>query len=458
MLAHPPEAHRRALAWLALTVLAVYLNALSGAFQFDDYKVIVNNPSVHSWEAWFAGLGHGIRPLLKFSYTFDWTLGMGVTGFHLTNLLIHLANAWLVFRLSKIFIEQQALHERLRAVPLIAALLFAVHPVHTEAVTYICGRSTSLMTLFYLGGLLAYVTGRTCQNNSGQNKFRLYAVTPLMFILALSVKETAVTFPLALLIWELSFCKLGGSAWKTSFRPQWPSWAVLLAGALFFLFNDSYLSQMERSAELNSLQGNLATQLVAFAYLLRQWALPLWLNIDPDLPLLRDLSGSLLPLLFFGVILALMLVCWRRRPWLGFALAWAIIQLLPLHLFLPRLDIANDRQLYLADWPLFLALTAELALWLNTRSFRIICIVLLLTLGNLTLLRNQVYVDEIALWEDTARKSPHKARAHNNLGYAYKLAGRTEDARREFTLALQLDPKHIKARYNLEYLDDAPHR
>ena len=453
------------MAWLALAVIASYFNALSGAFQFDDYKVIADNPSVHSWEAWFAGLGQGIRPLLKFSYTFDWTLGLGVTGFHLTNLLIHLTNAWLVFRLSEIFIEQQALRERLLRVPLFAALLFAVHPAHTEAVTYICGRSTSLMTLFYLGGLLAYVTGRAMQNNaqknnSGQNNsrqagLRLYAVTPLLFILALSVKETAVTFPLALLIWELCFLKfgfnqLGGDAWKTAFGPQWPSWVVLLAGTLLFLLNDNYLSQMERSAEFNTLQGNIATQLAAFAYLLRQWALPLWLNIDPDLPLLRDLSGSLLQTLFFLAAFALMLACWRRRPWLGFALAWAIIQLLPLHLFLPRLDIANDRQLYLACWPLFLALTAELALLLNTRTFRIVCIALLLALASLTLLRNQVYVDEIALWEDTALKSPHKARAHNNLGHAYKLAGRSEEARREFTLALRLDPGHIKARYNLE--------
>ena len=164
-----------------------------------------------------------------------------------------------------------------------------------------------------------------------------------------------------------------------------------LAGTLLFLFNDSYLSQMERSAEFNTLQGNIATQLAAFAYLLRQWALPLWLNIDPDLPLLRDLSGSLLQTLFFLAAFALMLACWRRRPWLGFALAWAIIQLLPLHLLLPRLDIANDRQLYLACWPLFLALAAELAL-----------------------LRNQVYVDEVALWE-VRRANRRTRRGHTTI-------------------------------------------
>jgi hypothetical protein len=145
------DSRRGAMAWLALAVIASYFNALSGAFQFDDYKVIVDNPSVHSWEAWFAGLGQGIRPLLKFSYTVDWALGLGVTGFHLTNLLIHLANAWLVFRLSETLIEhceldvgsasaRHASHKPLEAVglnpdlryvnsvPLFAALLFAVHP------------------------------------------------------------------------------------------------------------------------------------------------------------------------------------------------------------------------------------------------------------------------------------------------------------------------------------------
>ncbi|MBI5436358.1 MAG: hypothetical protein HY937_04540 [Nitrosomonadales bacterium] len=440
-----PESHRGVLAWLALTVFACYCNALSGAFQFDDYKIIVDNPVVHSWEAWLANLGHGIRPLLKFSYTLNWTSGLGAAGFHLTNLLIHLCNAYLVYRLSGEFVQQQPLRDRLKDVPLFTALLFAAHPIHTEAVTYICGRSISLMMLFYLAGLLAYVAGR-----AQHNKISVYLITPLLFVTALSVKETAVTFPLALLAWELG-C---GGTWKASLRQQWPNWAVLLLGVMFFLLNDNYLAQMERSAKLNSLRGNAATQLFAFSYLMRQWALPLWLNIDPDLPLLHDATGFTLPLIFFAAAFALMLACWRRRPWIGFALAWAMIQLIPLYLFLPRVDVANDRQMVLADWPLFLALTAEMALIMHTRTLRIAAAALLLTLACLTVLRNQVYASEIALWEDTVKQSPHKARVHNNLGYAYMLAHRNEDARREFTAALQFDPHYYKARNNLERLNN----
>lgn len=441
----PTETRSSALMWLTLAVGIAYANALTGVFQFDDYNVIVNNPRVHSWASWLEGLSLGIRPLLKLSYLIDWTMGGGVTGFHLTNLLLHLANTYLVYRLSLAFVQQQRQREQFRHIPLFAALLFAVHPVHTEAVTYICGRSTSLMTLFYLTGLLTYVSGRL-----QHSRIKVYVLTPLFFVIALSVKETAVTFPLALLLWEYG-C---GGLWQRALKPQWPSWLVLFLGMVFFLFNANYLSEMERSARFNSLQGNTATQLYAYAYLLRQWALPLWLNIDPGLPLLRDLSASLLPLLCFATLFALMLICWRKRPWISFALAWTMLQLIPLHLFLPRIDIANDRQMYLAGWPLFLALAIELQLLLREKVFKFAAAALLLVLASLTLLRNQDYASEIALWESTVQLSPNKARVHNNIGYAYLLAHRYREARPEFITALQLDPSYYKARYNLYRLDD----
>jgi hypothetical protein len=440
-----PESRTAVLLWLTLAVGLAYANVLGSPFQFDDYNVIVNEEQVHTWSNWFASLGNGIRPLLKFSYTLNWTLNTGVTGFHLVNLLIHLINAYLVYGLAQAFIRQQWQRDSLRHVPLLTALLFAVHPVHTEAVSYICGRSASLMTLFYIAALLCYVIGRT-----RDNKFYLYVAAPLLFALALAVKETAMTFPLALLLWELG-C---GGRWKMSFKPQWAVWVVSFLAVLFFVFSNSYFTQMQRSAEFNSLYGNLATQLSGFAWLLRQWALPLWLNIDPDLPLLTGFSGALWPLLLFIALLALMLTCWRRRPWLGFALAWIMLQLIPLYLLLPRIDIANERQLYLAGWPLLLALSIELTLWLNEKIFRLIAAALLLACTSLTILRNQVYASEISLWQDTVTKSPNKARVHNNLGHAYLLAQRHEEARNEFTSALQLDPQLYQARYNLLRADD----
>ena len=153
------------LAWLSLAVLVCYANSLFGEFQFDDYNVIVNNPRVHSWSSWLEGLTLGIRPLLKVSYTINWMMNTGVIGFHLTNVLIHLANTFLVYLLAKEFIRPQWQAQKLMNAPFFAALLFAAHPIHTEAVTYICGRSSSLMTFFYLAAMRTYIYGRVQQNN-----------------------------------------------------------------------------------------------------------------------------------------------------------------------------------------------------------------------------------------------------------------------------------------------------
>lgn len=443
-----PPSRARAYAWLALTVLACYLNSLAGAFQFDDYKVIVDNPLVHSWSAWLADLGHGIRPLLKLSYMLNWIGGWGATGFHVTNLLLHLGSVWLVYELAREFVCSQTRREVLRAVPLLTALLFAAHPIHTEAISYISGRSSSLMTLFYLAAMLAYAVGRR-----RHSMVHLHALTPLLFLSALGVKETAITLPPALLLWELA-C---GGSWKSAARQQWPSWALALVAALFFVLSDGYAAQMQTSADLNSWRGNVATQLGGLAYLLRQWAMPLWLNIDPDLPLLHLLADAALPSILLLAMVALTFACWRRRVWISFALAWTMLQLVPLYLLLPRLDVANERQMYLAGWPLLLALTTELALRLRARSVAAVLIVMVFALGTLTVRRNQIYLSEIALWEDTAAKSPRKARVHNNLGYAYLLADRCEAAQREFALALQLDPLDIKARYNLRRCEKLHH-
>jgi tetratricopeptide (TPR) repeat protein len=132
-----------------------------------------------------------------------------------------------------------------------------------------------------------------------------------------------------------------------------------------------------------------------------------------------------------------------------------MLQLIPLYLFLPRLDIANERQLYLADWPLLLAASIELSLWLNDKAFRVAAAALVLGFISLTVSRNQTYATEISLWQDTVLKSPNKARVHNNLGHAFLLANRNEEARKEFTTALKLDPGLYQAHYNLLQADDA---
>jgi hypothetical protein len=439
-----PRSHRQFQGLLAALFALTYANSMGGVFQFDDFNVIVDLAAVQNLQNWWADAGQGIRPLLKLSYTLNWISGWDIIGFHVVNSLIHGVTVWLVYRLSQEFLVADNLLQRLPLVPLLSAALFALHPANTEAVTYICGRSSSLMTMFYLSGLLVYATQST-----GQEQRRARWLVPMFFAMAMAVKESAVTFPLALFLWDTA-C---GKKWKVSLRKGRASWATLALAVVYFFWNDAYRASVERSASFNTLMGNAATQAQALFYLLWQWVLPLWLNIDPELAVQRDLSQASLAL---GIVLGLLLMTaltWRRRPWLGFALAWALLHLLFLYLFVPRIDVANDRQLYLAAWPLCLALVMELQLCLPQRIAATVVTALLLGLAMLTILRNQDYQSEVALWEQTVQVSPNKSRVHGNLGYAYQLAERPVQARLEYLQALRLDPDNVKARLNLRRLN-----
>lgn len=441
---------KQAVAALVLVVCATYANALLwGVFQFDDYNVIVGNPAVHSWQAWWADIGHGIRPLLKLSYTLDWSLGWGASGFHLTNLLIHAGNTVLVWRLTAAFLRSSGrLAASARLVGTTTALLFAVHPIHTEAVTYISGRSSSLMTLCYLGGMLCYLTGR-----QRRSRLLLHAATPLLFVAALAVKEVALTFPLALLLLHIA----SGGQWRTALAHTWSSWLVFVVSLVYVMQHAGYAVHLMRSLAAHDGWSNLTVQTNALLYLLGQWCWPLGLNIDPDLSGADAISTAKLSLFIAALSGALILIGkLRRHPWLGFALAWVCVQLFLVYLIAPRLDIANERQLYLASWPLLMAVVAELAILLRSGQCVTLSAVVLVAAVTLTGLRNLDYRSEVALWQATVKLSPAKARAHNNLGYAYALAGQHDEARQHYLKALALDRQNFQASYNLNALGATP--
>jgi len=142
-------------------------------------------------------------------------------------------------------------------------------------------------------------------------------------------------------------------------------------------------------------------------------------------------------------------VNFRARPWVAFGVLWFFLQLAPTNSIVPRLDVANDRQLYLASWGLFLALCIQLR---RLPDFAFAGVVILFAATSIA--RQLDYRSEIALWESSVALAPWNARGHNNLGYAYQLAGRAADARREYQAALLLDPAYDKARLNLLLLRD----
>jgi hypothetical protein len=191
---------------LLLAVAAAWANALGASFQFDDWDVIVRDPRVQSLAAWWASMP-GIRPLLKLSYALNHGSGLGVMGFHAVNVVVHGLNALAVFwlfrqRLSAVAARGLDQDKGLPEPALLAflgALLFALHPVQTEAVTYVSGRSVSLATGLGLASLMAWVAGR-----ERARSWLVLGLSPLLMAAAMATRETLVILPLVLLAWAVT--------------------------------------------------------------------------------------------------------------------------------------------------------------------------------------------------------------------------------------------------------------
>jgi hypothetical protein len=430
-------------AGLASAAALAYLNAFRGAYQFDDYTVIVQNPAVASVSAWAASMP-GIRPLLKLSYALNHGAGLGLLGFHAFNLLCHVATALLAMRVCRRLAASSARLAPLAGpIGLTAGLIFALHPAQTEAVTYLSGRSMSLMGGLYLGAIVAHQTA------GGGLSARL--VSPLLFALALATKETGVTLPAALVLLD----RAEGAPWSRALRRTLPHWAVLAAALLAGLALPGYQRLLGFSLAIRSVADNLLTQVGGVSYLLAQPLLGLRTSMDPPLgpetaltPGLAVRGALLLAVLAAGVAL------FRRRPPVGAAVLWLFLHLAPTNSLLPRLDVANDRQLYLAILgPAFLA-AAGAWRWLPRQGAMVAACVVALLLGTATIRRNEDYRSERALWAATVATSPQSPRAWNNLGYAHQLAGELEPAAAAYERALALDPSAFRARWNLEAVKD----
>lgn len=443
-----------ALLILAAVALA-WSNSLSGPFLFDDHASIIDNPTIRrllppDWLRPPATAGETVsgRPVLNLSFALNHAAGgLAVRGYHAVNVLIHaLAGLALFGLLRRTLARTEPTAAGATWFALAGALVWALHPLHTAAVTYVVQRAESLAGLFYLLTLYCFV--RTTERAG-----RWWAVACVVAcLLGMATKETMATVPLVGLLYDRAF--VAGSfraAWKARWRLYAALAATWLLLAVLMLVNPG----RGGSAGLGSIVG-------PWTYFLTQcWAVPHYLLLavwpgslvfDHGMPEAAGL-GAVWPQLLLLVALAAG-AGWAlaRNRAAGFLGACFFLLLAPSSSFIPvaTQTVAEHRMyLALAVPVLLLGLAGAVAARRAPRTAGVVVAGVALALGLATAARNRVYGSELSLWQDTVAKRPANPRAHNNLGLALAAAGREADAMAEFRRTIELQPNHAFAHFSL---------
>jgi len=452
---------------IAVAALLAYADSFQGPFVFDDLTSISDNPTIRSlassWSpphgAAAGGLSVAGRPLLNFSLGLNYAIsGYEVWSYHALNVLIHILAGLTLFGLLRRTFIRPVLAARFGEaswlLALTIALLWTLHPLQTEAVTYVIQRAESLMGLFFLLTLYGFV--RALDSTRPE---RWWAFSVGACLLGVATKEIAALAPLLVWLYDRTF--VSGSfreAWR---RHRWPlvalfaTWVPLL---LLLAGTGGNRGGTFQFSEGNVWVGHALTQ---FEAVTRYF----WLTFCPY-PLIFDygeipppgLGMALLWALPVLTLLGATVVALRRWPTIGFLGAWVFVILAPTSALPATLQIIVEHRMYL---PLAAVLTFVVAgaYVLVGRNLFPVCLVVAIVAGGLTYERNSDYRSEIALWGDTVAKRPASARAHNNLGHHLYVAGRGRDAIAQYQAALAIDPKYIDAHNNLgSALQDIPGR
>ena len=431
---------------VALAVIA-YANSLDGPFTFDDRHEILTNQSIENLRLLRTVLlEHGLRPLTNLSYAVDYALwsGRNAFGFHVTNVVLHAANVVMLFLLARWLARGDGSDQTSASLTgFLAAALLAVHPVMTEAVSYVSSRSELLVTLMCL--LTVYAFRRSVVDGR-----RWFALGSICLLLALAAKETAAIIPFVLLTADLIFSDKAASR-RRLWRWHAPLCALIIAAGL--VRTQRYLALEVHGAESAMTWQNAATvALIAVRYL-GLLILPHGQSVVPPVyPIASIWDIRLVIVLVSFVAIAVVTVRVRRHaPLATFGLIWFALALVPssvLGLLAETGLLMAEHRVYLPSCGFFMAVAALLVPQVSrqTATLRRLVVIggavaaTLLVLGYLTLERNQVWADPVRLWEEAARLAPDTPAAHLGLGNEYRNTGQCDRAQPAYKRTIELSP------------------
>jgi Flp pilus assembly protein TadD len=440
---------------LVLAVSLVYANALQGEFVFDDHALVLTRSQLRTedvasifWSQKSARLLY--RPLRTASYWLDYRLfGLDPWGYHLSNLLLHAATSVAAFVVARRLLPFR--------IALFAALLFAVHPIQTESVTYISGRRDLLSGLFVLLGFYAFLRYR----EDGERHW--LGAAGLAYLFGLISKEMAVTLPILFLVYD-AVQEANRRTLLIGIRQallrRW--WLYAPAGLLGLGFGVYTIVTAHASRQIAYYGGGLGmtalTSARVITHYLKLFLFPATLNADysynafPITDTSTDprawLALSLLGLVLFGFIRLA-----STNQVAAFGGLWFFIALLPVSQLIPHHELMAEHYLYIPAFGLCLGVGAALAGLPDTigKSAGTLgaCLLILVLLGARTVVRNQDWRDDLSLWTKTVRTAPQAARARDNLGRAYLRRGLDAQAEQEFAEAVRIKPDEPRFHDNL---------
>jgi tetratricopeptide (TPR) repeat protein len=428
---------------MALATLVCYGHTLRAPFYLDDFSSIAENPLVQTWGDWRGLWDYApLRIVGYFSFAMNHHFGQfQVVGYHIVNIVIHFLAGCAVLALAKGLMSTPVVRplsppDAAQWVPLLTGLLFVIHPLQTQAVTYIVQRLASLAALFYLSALACYVWARVSEKTWQQWLLILGAV--LFAGLAFFTKQNTFTLPLTVLLAEVIFFQEGT-------KRVLGLLAIVVAGlgCLFIVFAVSFgydpfsLKAMEvltRETTVISRIQYLATQMKVLWIYIRLFFLPVGLHLDHDVPLLNGLiSMETFPFLAGHVIVLVLAIRARKKsPIFSFGVLFYYLAHLVESSFIPIRDVLFEHRAYLPNAGLCLV-TGWITICVLPSVFRwlkpaAIALPMVAILGVMTWQRNQLWTDPVALWRDNATKTPNKYRVLDTYAKQLLKAGRTEEA------------------------------
>ena len=423
----------------------VYFNSLEGEFVWDDYGLIRDNIYIrdfsHISDIFTEDITAGVRkesfsyrPLQLLTYIIDYSLwGLKPLGYHLTNLLLHILVTLGIFWFTSILFKDYLLS-------LFTAVLFIIHPIHTEAVSYISGRAEPLSTLFILLAFICYI------KFIEERRFIFYLLLLVSFIFSLLSKESALMLPLLLLVYHWTFKRRVDRCALISIFIIAFVYSLLRLTVLYF---GSY-QEFGRIPFFQRLPGSF----FAISSYIRLLFLPLGLHMEYGMRIL-PLNH---PYVLLGVIMTILLLILaflirKTNRLVSFSISFFFITLIPVSNIYPINATMAEHWLYLPSVGFFMIIGWILSYLYKVKNLRVITIILFIGLvavfSHLTIKQNRYWQEPISFYERTLKFSPWSSRLYGNLAEAYWQKGEYEKAVEVCKQAIKIDPHHFIAYNNL---------